>query len=40
MGFVVDKMALVQIFKNILVSLAYSCSTKCSTLIYHHPELA
>jgi hypothetical protein len=40
MRFVVDKMALEQIFKNISVSLANSRFTKCSTLIYHHPGLA
>jgi hypothetical protein len=35
MGFMVDRVALEQVFSDYLVSPANSGSTKCSTLIYH-----
>jgi hypothetical protein len=35
-GFVVDYMALVQVFSDTSVSPAYSYYTKCSTLTYQH----
>jgi Zn-dependent M28 family amino/carboxypeptidase len=38
-GFVVDKVALGQVFSDYLVSRANSHSTDCSTLIIYHPRL-